>query len=128
MAVPMAAKSLPLLDVRTPQTFSRTINLGVRHSVTNDFIITGYDRLGQLFPGASASLTVQYAGTIPDPTNVVVISEIMYNPVTPDASYLEIYNSSAKNSFDLSRWRLRGVSFTFPVGTVGELPDDPATA
>ena len=37
----------------------------------------------------------------------------MYNPVVPEASFVEIYNRSQSYSYDLSNWRINGMSFTF---------------
>src|SRR5439155_19235931 len=54
------------------------------------------------------------------PQDKIVINEIMYNPVFASASYVEIYNSSASNAFDMSLWRLDGVDYTFPGGTIIE--------
>ena len=69
-------------------------------------------------PGVSGTIRVNYTGTTESPQGRVVINEIMYNPVVPGASFLELYNLSVTNSFDLSRWRLEGVDFTFADGTI----------
>ena len=66
----------------------------------------------------SRTNTVVYTGVAPQPEGQVVISEIMYNPLVLDASFVEIRNTSPTASFDLSGWRLSGVSFAFPPGTV----------
>src|SRR6185369_8898929 len=36
------------------------------------------------------------------------------------ASYLEIYNTSVSNAFDISDWRISGIDFTFPDGSIIE--------
>src|SRR5438094_10030131 len=43
---------------------------------------------------------------------------MMYNPAVSNASYIEIYNSSPNFAFDLSNWRLSGLDYTFPPGTI----------
>src|SRR6185503_17914163 len=50
--------------------------------------------------------------------DTLVFNEIMYNPAVPDASYVEILNRSTNVSFDLSGWRVNGLDFTFPLGSV----------
>lgn len=85
---------------------------------TNALTIQGLDRLGNALANASAALTVNYTGTDESAENSIVINEIMYNPVVPEASYVELYNRSPSYSFDLSNWRLNGADFTFPPGTI----------
>jgi hypothetical protein len=47
-----------------------------------------------------------------------VISEIMYNPISSNASeYVELYNRGPLNQ-DLTGWRIDGVGFTFTSGTI----------
>jgi hypothetical protein len=48
----------------------------------------------------------------------VVINEIMYNPLFPESSYVELFNRSTNYTFNLSGWRLNGIDFTFPHGTL----------
>src|SRR5262249_14541730 len=52
------------------------------------------------------------------PLGRVLINEIMYNPVVVDGEFVELYNSSASNAFDLSNFRLEGAGFTFPGGSI----------
>lgn len=80
--------------------------------------LTGLDRLGRPVPGAARLVTVNYVGPEVPAEGNVVINEIMYNPAVPEASFVEIHNRSASAAFDLSGWRLNGVDFTFPPGTV----------
>lgn len=46
------------------------------------------------------------------------INEIQFDPPTAGAAFVEIHNASATGSFDLTGWRLEGVDFTFPPGSV----------
>ena len=48
----------------------------------------------------------------------IVINEIMFHPLEPDAEYVEIFNTSTNFAFDLSNWRINGLDYTFPPGTV----------
>ncbi len=80
--------------------------------------ITGLDRSGQVVSNATGTVTVHYTGADELAEENVVINEIMYHPLIPGASYVELFNRSTNYSFDLSGWRLNGVDFTFPPGTI----------
>src|SRR5438093_216982 len=70
--------------------------------------------------GVSGTIRSNYTGQNEQPQDKVVINEIMYHPVFANAGYVEIYNSSVSNAFDLSGWRLSGVDFNFSSGTILE--------
>ncbi len=98
---------------------SRTFTIRIAvDSPSNTFAIQGYNVRGQPIVNATNTVRVNYTGPIISPEGFVSISEIMYNPQVADASYVEIYNSSPTASFDLSGWRVNGLGFTFPYGTV----------
>ncbi len=84
----------------------------------NGLHVQGLDKNGVLVTGADATLNVTYTGLAEAPQDKLVINEIMYEPAIPGTSFVEIRNTSANNSFDLSFWKLDGVGFTFPPGTV----------
>lgn len=86
----------------------------------NRLNIQGIDFNGNAVSNASASINVQFTGIDESPEGKVVINEIMYNPPVQGASYIEIYNASTNNAFDLSNWRLEGVDFQFAPGTIIE--------
>ena len=72
----------------------------------------GYDVHGNALPGFAASVTVNYTGPVVQPEGALVFNEIMYNPLAPEASYVEIFNAS-DFAFDISGWRVNGLDFTF---------------
>ncbi|MCZ7637966.1 MAG: lamin tail domain-containing protein [Verrucomicrobia bacterium] len=66
----------------------------------------------------SDTITIQYTGPeLPSPVGKIVINEIMYNPLVPQAEFIELHNPTTA-SYDLSNWRLNGVGYTFPPGTL----------
>jgi len=87
-------------------------------SGTNELVIEGFDRFGNPVNNASRTLTVDL--TAPDElaSDNIIINEIMYNPLVSDATYIELFNRSTTYAYDLSGWRLSGVDFTFPPGTI----------
>src|SRR5205807_113170 len=76
------------------------------------------DLYGNAVPSYTANVNVTYSGPSVDPKNALVINEIMYHPAVSNASYVEIFNNSPTVSFDLSNWRLHGVDYNFPEGTI----------
>ncbi len=89
-------------------------------SGTNTLLITGLDPKGVPVAGVAGSIRIVYTGVNEQPQDKIVINEIMYNPIFSGASYLEIYNTSSSNVFDLSGWRMNGIDFTFNNGTTLE--------
>ena len=81
----------------------------------NALNITGEDRNNVIFTNDTINIT--YTGPAETPQDKLVINEIMYHPLAPNSSYIELWNRSASNAFDLSNWKLDGVDFTFPDGT-----------
>jgi hypothetical protein len=86
-------------------------------SSSNLLEVTAYDVRGRALTNLTKTVTVLYTGPQPSPESSLVINEIMYNPTTPEASYVEIYNRATDFAFDLSGWRINGLDFTFPSGS-----------
>src|ERR1022692_3244388 len=87
-------------------------------SGTNLLNVVGLDRKGSPIPGDSQSVNVTYNGTNASPVGRLVFNEIMYHPSVDGAQYVELYNTSSNATFDLSGWRLQGLSYTFPSGSI----------
>jgi len=84
----------------------------------NALTLEGFDSAGNALTNLADSINITFTGTVESPVGGVVVNEIMYNPVVPDAEFIEIHNQSPTTAFDLSGWRLNGVDFTFPSGTI----------
>ncbi|MGH7490588.1 MAG: lamin tail domain-containing protein, partial [bacterium] len=117
------------IDVRTitingavyPVTWTSVSNWTAQVALaggTNALTIQGLDAQGNPVSGASTAINVNYTGAVEPSQDKLVINEIMYNPTVPNASFVEIYNTSSVNAFDLAGWELNGVNFTFPGGSV----------
>lgn len=85
---------------------------------TSVLLIAGTDRWGNPFEGLSDSITVTSSGALPQPQDFVAINEIQYDPALPNASFVEVHNTSTTTPFDLSGFRLDGVGYTFPSGSI----------
>ena len=84
------------------QTFRRNL-----HRATGDRreVFADNTGAGQLIPVSQT------------PAARVVISEIAYQPASPDAEYVELYNPT-NQAVDVSGWTLSGVGLTIQAGTV----------
>jgi len=84
----------------------------------NNLAIAGLDQNGLPVAGSTDTITVTFTGTADLAAGNLVINELMYNPVTPAASFVELFNRSSTTAFDLTGHRMNGVDFAFPSGTV----------
>lgn len=76
----------------------------------------GFDASGNLVGDSTATINVT---TQPEAiAGRVVINEIQYNPAAPGSEFIELYNSARITSYDLSGYRLNGLDFVFPAGSV----------
>jgi hypothetical protein len=118
---PIAIKTIEVNGIAWPVSWTSVSNWTLRLPVaetTNVLAIVGYDLRGNPVAGASNVVTVVYSGQpVPEAAGSVVINEIMYNPVVPDAEFVELLNTSTSVAFDLSGWRFNGLDYTFPQGS-----------
>ena len=101
-------------------TWTSATNWSVRLPLAareSNFIVRGANPQGTPIPGATAALTVTYTGPVEPPDGQVVINEIMYHPAPAGTEFVELYNTSTRAAFDLSKYRFSGIDFTFPDGT-----------
>ena len=102
-----------------PVTWLSATNWSVRLPLSaraSSFIVRGADLQGAPLPGAAAALTVTYTGPLEPPDGQVVINEVMYHPAQAGTEFVELYNTSTRAAFDLSKYRFSGIEFTFPDG------------
>jgi len=82
----------------------------------NQLVVQPYGNQGEPLPG-SVTVEATFSAADTDPRGVVVFNEIMHQPAVPDAEYVELFNTSFTNTFDLSGWRINGLSYTFPANS-----------
>jgi len=115
-AVEIRANGLPVpiewLDIRR---FRVRVPLT---AAVNPITLTGVDRHGNAIPGLTDSVTVTYNGAFQKPEDFVVINEINYNALASGASFIELFNRSTTTAFDLSGFRINGLGYTFPAGSI----------
>ena len=118
---PVQVQSIQINGVEYPLTWTSvsawTVTVPVS-SPTNLLNVASFDLYGNALTNYAGTVTVRYTGLAPSPLGAVVLNEIMYNPAIPDAAYVELFNASATASFDLSNWRVNGLGYTFPPGSI----------
>jgi hypothetical protein len=100
-------------------TWTSTTNWTLRIPASNGtapWLVAARDRFNKPV-GATNQITVTNPSVPENPVGNVVISEIMLHPTVAGAEYVELFNRSRNTPFDLSGWRLNGLSYTFPPGT-----------
>ena len=118
---PVNVRDIVINGVPFPVTWTSVTSWTARVVVnagTNELIVQGLDRFGKPIDSARTTNTVSSTATNVSPTGTVVINEIMYNPVVPGAAYVELLNTSSHSSFDIGNWRLNGLDYTFPPGSI----------
>jgi hypothetical protein len=117
---PVQVHTLRINGVEYPVTWTTISNWTVMVAVTaptTPLYIAGYDLWGNALTNSAASVTVRFTGTPPHPAGKVIFSEILFQPLIPGAAWVELQNTSA-STFDLSGWRIEGLAYTFPAGTL----------
>ncbi|HHY86396.1 MAG TPA: hypothetical protein GYA07_12825 [Verrucomicrobia bacterium] len=118
---PVQVKTIRINGVAYPATWTSVTNWSIQYALepgVNSLVLQAFDTAGNLIAGLSDSITITFTGAIESPEDSLVINEIMFNPAVPDAEYVEIYNRATNTAFDLTGYRLRGVDFNFPEGTI----------
>ncbi|MGH7971370.1 MAG: lamin tail domain-containing protein, partial [Limisphaerales bacterium] len=118
---PVNVKTIWVNGVEYPLTWTTLTNFQVVIPLqpgTNVLNVQGVDTHHQPISGDAGSLAVTYNGAAASPVGQVVINEIMSNPALPGAQYVEIYNASSSYTYDLSGDILKGLSYTFPAGSL----------
>ena len=85
---------------------------------SNRMTVAGRDGRGTLVPGSVKLVTVRFTGPQELPSDKLIFSEILHQPAVPGSEFVEILNGSAQNAFDVSGWRVDGLGYVFPNGTI----------
>lgn len=118
---PVQVKTIKINGVAYPVTWTGVTQWTLQYALgpgANALNLQAFDSYGNLIGGLSDSITITYTGVTQLPQDHLVINEIMYNPAAPNAEFIEIHNRSTLTAFDLSNYRLNGVGFNFPEGTI----------
>ena len=118
---PVNVATLTVNDVAYPTRWSSISGWSLTLPIVggiNPIIVRGYDSQGLLIPSASATIVITNTLPFEQPQNFIVINEIMYDPLVPNAEFVELYNTSANTTFDLSGWHFNGLGLDFPPATL----------
>lgn len=129
-SAPLEVKTIRVNGVEYPATWTSETNWLLRLALTapsNYLAVTTYDRTNHVLFAYQRALIAYYTGPLLSPTGHVVLNEIMFRPTLEGAGFVELLNTATNFAFDLSGWRLNGLSLTspltgfsyeFPVGTL----------
>jgi hypothetical protein len=120
---PVEARTLRANGIAYPLTWTSITNWTMRlplQSGLNNLILRGHDTYGKPLPTVGGGIQVSFTGTDARPEDHLVINEIMYHPSADSTGFVEIHNTSASYTFDLTGCKLRGVDFDFAEGTLIE--------
>jgi hypothetical protein len=118
---PVQIKTIKINGVAYPVTWTGVTQWTLQYALgpgVNALNLQAYDSYGNLIGGLSDGISITYTGVAQLPQDFLVINETMYNPAAPDAEFIEIHNRSTFTAFNLSNYRLSGVNFNFPEGTI----------
>ena len=117
---PVQVVTITVNGVSWPLAWTSTTNWGLTLPVgagTSTLSVVAYDRFGSLVSSTTNVVTVTNPNTPASPVGNLVINEIMFHPLNPEAAYVELYNRATNTTFDLSGWLLQGLNYTFPPGS-----------
>ncbi len=120
---PVGVAAITVNGVATVPTWTTVTSWTLRVALqpgVNNLVFQGWNNQGQELSVATATRAITFTGAVEQPQDRIVINEIMYNPLAPDASYVELYSTATNNAFDLSNWRINGLACTIPPGTILE--------
>lgn len=116
---PIDVMKIAVNDVAYPVQWTTVTNWSMNvpiSAASTQMVVKGLDRNNASI--GSASFTVTFTGTLEAPEGRIVFNEIMYNPALSGAGFIELRSLAANTTYDLSNWRIEGVGFTFPQGTL----------
>ena len=118
---PVQVETIRINGVDYPITWTGVTSWETRVSLEpgqNLLQVEGFGSGGEPVTGGSDTITITYTGLEDQPAGRVVFNEIQYHPVTGEAEFIELHNTARNSSFDLSGYRVNGLNFTFPSGSV----------
>ncbi|MCX8157225.1 MAG: lamin tail domain-containing protein [Verrucomicrobiae bacterium] len=118
---PLEVATIEVNGIAYPVTWTTMTDWSLRLALpqgTNTIRITGRDYFGNAITSAVSEVRLVVTQPTESPEGKVVFSEIMANPAVPDAEYVELFNTSSNTTFDLSGWRINGLSYVFPGGSL----------
>lgn len=99
----------------TSNMWSLTLAL---ESGANTLEIAGFTRNSTPVSNATTQVNVNVSAVNDSPIGNVIFNELLYNAPVRNGEFVELLNLSPRTAFDLSGWRINGLDYRFPSGTV----------
>jgi hypothetical protein len=118
---PIGVKTVTVNGAAYPITWTGVTAWSLRVPLqpgVNNLEVSGVDRFGDPVANASREITVEFTAAPVLPEEWVLINEIMFSPLQPGTAWIELFNRHTTAGFDLSGWRISGLGYTFPAGTI----------
>jgi hypothetical protein len=118
---PVNIKTIKINGMEYPVTWTSVTGWQVEvalHPQQNILNVEGYDLDGNLVADAADTINITVTSAGDSLPGRVVIDEINYSAGNPASEFLELHNTSKTTSYDISGFRLNGLGFTFPSGSV----------
>lgn len=116
---PLSVETILINGVSYPVTWTSTTAWRVLVPLsagTNLLALTAQDRYGNTINNATGSVTANFTGVNVAPEGNVVLNEILFQPATNGAGFVELFNTRHDFTFDLTGWSINGLDYVFPPG------------
>jgi hypothetical protein len=119
---PVNVKTIKINGVEYPVTWTSTtgwkILVTLKPGQQNALVVQGFDPDGNPIAGANTAININVTSAGDNLTGRVVINEIQYDPLLPGSEFVELHNTSRTTSYDLSGYKINGIDFVFPAGSI----------
>ncbi len=117
---PVSVQTITINGIEYPITWTTVSNWTIRVPLVagdNQLLLAGFDRNGNAASNSTYTINATFTGSVAPSGQSVVLNEILFHPLVPDAEYVELFNTHSSFTFDLSAWRVNGLDYTFPPGS-----------
>ena len=118
---PVEVKGLRVNGTQYPVTWTSINEWAITLALPSgrsQIMVEAYDVNGTVLPDLKDQISIESQAVTESPVDRIVINEILAQPAIDGAEFIELSNASTTTGFDLSGWRINGVDFTFPNGSL----------
>ncbi|MEY2407836.1 MAG: hypothetical protein QOF48_506, partial [Verrucomicrobiota bacterium] len=119
-SAPVSAKDIYINGIAVPVTWTSVLNWSIRVALSNgvnNLTLQPYTLHGTP-TNTARTIVITNTALVAGPVGNVIFNEFLYQPLTPDSSFVELFNVSTNTAYDIGGWRINGLDYEFPGGTV----------